>query len=170
MASIRCDSNIKVIETSILDKDFFEHHTKKQVSTPNTQNQNWAWNPKCFALPPLSYWNIQSFVQILIGEHIQHVTAYWCFVHRRPPAKTCNWISPIDFNVILCSNLCKSMYCFQREPVIFRGVDIGVCSKRWTSDYLAEALGDTEVKIHVCSEDKLDFVNKNFVYRYGHWH
>ena len=42
MASVGCDRDIKVVETNMLDKDFFEHHTMQQVSTPNTQNQTWA--------------------------------------------------------------------------------------------------------------------------------
>ncbi|XP_067929165.1 tRNA wybutosine-synthesizing protein 5-like [Watersipora subatra] len=53
----------------------------------------------------------------------------------------------------------------KRSPIIFRGVDIGSCRLKWNADYLADAIGDHEVKIHVSSQSKLDFVNRNFLYK-----
>uniref|UniRef100_A0A1B6C0F6 tRNA wybutosine-synthesizing protein 4 n=1 Tax=Clastoptera arizonana TaxID=38151 RepID=A0A1B6C0F6_9HEMI len=52
-----------------------------------------------------------------------------------------------------------------RKPAILRGVDIGNCSSKWTPEYLIQNVGDIEVKVHVSSESRLDFINKNFIYK-----
>lgn len=53
----------------------------------------------------------------------------------------------------------------KRKPTILRGLDIGDCVVKWTPQYLIEQLGNVDVKIHVCTEGKMDFINKNFVYK-----
>jgi hypothetical protein len=55
---------------------------------------------------------------------------------------------------------------FQRRPVILRGLDIGACKEKWTVDYLSSKAGDKEVKIHVAPCAQMDFIHKNFAYRY----
>lgn len=50
--------------------------------------------------------------------------------------------------------------------MIIRGVDIGSCKEKWTLDYLQSVGGDREVKIHVAAVPQMDFINKNFAYRY----
>ena len=55
---------------------------------------------------------------------------------------------------------------FQRKPVILRGLDIGECVEKWTLEYLMQQGGDKSVKIHVSELPQMDFINKNFVYRF----
>lgn len=57
------------------------------------------------------------------------------------------------------------LHYFQRKPVVLRGLDIGSCKEKWTSEYLVEKGGDREVKIHVSKTPQMDFINKNFMYR-----
>ncbi|XP_048580332.1 tRNA wybutosine-synthesizing protein 5 isoform X2 [Nematostella vectensis] len=53
----------------------------------------------------------------------------------------------------------------KREPAVLRGLDIGAAVTKWTPKYLAEVGGEKLVKVHVCSEKGMDFINKNFVYK-----
>lgn len=45
-------------------------------------------------------------------------------------------------------------------------MDIGSCVKKWTWDYLKEMCGSKSVKVHVSSNPKMDFIKKNFLYRF----
>lgn len=48
-----------------------------------------------------------------------------------------------------------------------RGLDIGPCLERWKSlEYLVEKGGDKPTKVHVSKSPQMDFINKNFMYRY----
>jgi len=49
---------------------------------------------------------------------------------------------------------------------VLRGIDIGPCVEKWTVNYLAEKGGNKEVKIHVAKTTQMDFINKNFMYKY----
>ncbi|XP_074857129.1 tRNA wybutosine-synthesizing protein 5 isoform X2 [Carettochelys insculpta] len=51
-----------------------------------------------------------------------------------------------------------------REPVVLKGIDLGICTTKWTVDYLSQTAGDKEVKIHVSPVPQMDFLSKNFVY------
>ncbi|XP_061580310.1 tRNA wybutosine-synthesizing protein 5 [Cololabis saira] len=53
----------------------------------------------------------------------------------------------------------------QRRPALLRGVDLGPCLDRWTLEYLGQREGDANVKIHVCTLPRMDFLHKNFVYK-----
>ncbi|KAF5910600.1 hypothetical protein HPG69_004688 [Diceros bicornis minor] len=53
----------------------------------------------------------------------------------------------------------------QRKPLVLEGIDLGACTSRWTVDYLSQAGGRKEVKIHVAAVAQMDFISKNFVYR-----
>lgn len=53
----------------------------------------------------------------------------------------------------------------QRKPALLVGLDIGPCVQKWNINYLQEHLGEREVKIHVSTTPRMDFVNKNFAYR-----
>lgn len=53
----------------------------------------------------------------------------------------------------------------KRTPVVLRNLDIGKAKELWNSKYLAEKIGDTPVKIHVCPIPQLDFLKKNFLYK-----
>ena len=53
----------------------------------------------------------------------------------------------------------------KREPAVLRNLDIGEGWKVWTSEYLASAVGDIPVKIHVCPVSQMDFLKKNFLYK-----
>ena len=54
-----------------------------------------------------------------------------------------------------------------REPCILHGVDIGPAPSLWTIDYLSKICGhDRNVKVHVCPQRHMDFIGKNFMYRY----
>ncbi|XP_053134583.1 tRNA wybutosine-synthesizing protein 5 isoform X1 [Hemicordylus capensis] len=52
-----------------------------------------------------------------------------------------------------------------REPVVLKGIDLGPCTTKWTVDYLSQAAGNKEVKVHVSTVPQMDFLSKNFVYR-----
>ncbi|XP_015252512.1 PREDICTED: tRNA wybutosine-synthesizing protein 5 isoform X1 [Cyprinodon variegatus] len=52
-----------------------------------------------------------------------------------------------------------------RRPAVLRGVDLGPCVDRWTTEYLEMKGGEREVKVHVSTVPQMDFLNKNFVYR-----
>ncbi|XP_005416188.3 tRNA wybutosine-synthesizing protein 5 isoform X1 [Geospiza fortis] len=53
----------------------------------------------------------------------------------------------------------------QRKPVVLTGLELGTCTTKWTIDYLSQAEGSKEVKIHVSAVPQMDFLSKNFVYR-----
>lgn len=51
------------------------------------------------------------------------------------------------------------------KPVILEGLDIGVCTKEWTSEYLKDKVGaDREVIVHEASSENMSFSSKNFAY------
>lgn len=54
----------------------------------------------------------------------------------------------------------------QRKPAVLKGVPLGPCLEKWTVAYLAAKGGDQEVKVHVSSVPQMDFLHKNFIYRY----
>ena len=54
----------------------------------------------------------------------------------------------------------------QRKPLVLEGIDLGACTSKWTVDYLSQVGGRKEVKIHVAAVAQMDFISKNFVYRY----
>ena len=58
----------------------------------------------------------------------------------------------------------------KREPAVLRNLDIGDDWKNWTSEYLANKIGDVPVKIHVSPVAQMDFLKKNFLYKYVFWH
>lgn len=61
------------------------------------------------------------------------------------------------------------VWCFpsvQRKPLVLEGLDLGPCTSKWTVDYLSRAGGTKEVKVHVAAVAQMDFISKNFVYRY----
>ncbi|XP_064308003.1 tRNA wybutosine-synthesizing protein 5 isoform X2 [Phalacrocorax carbo] len=53
----------------------------------------------------------------------------------------------------------------QRKPVVLKAMELGTCTTKWTVDYLSQAEGSKEVKIHVSAVPQMDFLSKNFVYR-----
>ncbi|CAI5761983.1 JmjC domain-containing protein [Podarcis lilfordi] len=52
-----------------------------------------------------------------------------------------------------------------RKPVVLKGIDLGPCMTKWTVDYLSQASGNKEVKVHVSAVPQMDFLSKNFLYR-----
>ncbi|TGO61403.1 hypothetical protein BOTNAR_0129g00140 [Botryotinia narcissicola] len=51
------------------------------------------------------------------------------------------------------------------KPVILEGLDIGVCTQEWTSEYLKDRVGaDREVVVHEASSENMNFSSKNFAY------
>lgn len=57
--------------------------------------------------------------------------------------------------------------CKLREPVILCGLDLGRAPKQWSPQYLKERGGNHPVKVHVCPHKQMDFISKNFAYKYG---
>ena len=49
---------------------------------------------------------------------------------------------------------------------MLEGIDLRACTSKWTVDYLSQVGGKKEVKIHVAAVAQMDFISKNFVYRY----
>lgn len=46
----------------------------------------------------------------------------------------------------------------RREPVVLKGMELGPCTTKWTVDYLSQAAGSKEVKIHVSAVPQMDFL------------
>lgn len=55
-----------------------------------------------------------------------------------------------------------------RKPCVIHGMDIGHAQTLWTAQYLADKCGSREVKVHVSPQENMDFINKNFIYKYIH--
>lgn len=53
----------------------------------------------------------------------------------------------------------------KRRPAVLRDVGLGPCLEKWAPQYLREKGGALEVKVHVSTESKMDFLHKNFVYK-----
>src|SRR5437870_4028942 len=51
-----------------------------------------------------------------------------------------------------------------RRPAVFRGFNLGPCTKTWTPEYLKSVNPEKKVKIHRSQTPQLDFRNKNFKY------
>ncbi len=54
----------------------------------------------------------------------------------------------------------------KREPAVLKGLDLGRAPEAWTPEYLGDAVGNQIVKVHVSPEPCMNFLSKNFVYRY----
>lgn len=50
---------------------------------------------------------------------------------------------------------------------MLRGVNLGPCLEKWTVEYLRQKGSDKEVKIHVSTVPQMDFLRKNFVYKWA---
>ena len=61
----------------------------------------------------------------------------------------------------------QSSIIFQRRPALLRGVDLGPCREKWTLEHLRLRGGDKDVKIHVSTVPQMDFLHKNFVYKWA---
>lgn len=48
---------------------------------------------------------------------------------------------------------------------MLRKWNLGDCVCNWTPDYLASKVGSVEVKVHVTTNPRMDFINKNFAYK-----
>ena len=59
----------------------------------------------------------------------------------------------------------ESQILAKREPAVLRGLNLGSAVDKWTAKYLAESGRGRLVKVHVCPTPRMDFINKNFVYR-----
>lgn len=54
----------------------------------------------------------------------------------------------------------------QARPVVITGLNIGECTKKWSKEYLVEALGsDRKVVVHEAQIDHMNFQRKNFSYK-----
>ncbi|EDV21066.1 uncharacterized protein TRIADDRAFT_30960 [Trichoplax adhaerens] len=53
----------------------------------------------------------------------------------------------------------------QRKPFLISGHDLGPCMHKWNADYLADVGGQQMVKLHVATQDKMNFITKNFSYK-----
>ena len=52
-----------------------------------------------------------------------------------------------------------------RRPVVLQNVCFGKALEVWTPGYLAEKVGSSLVKVHVCPVPHMDFLRKNFQYK-----
>ncbi|PSN35001.1 tRNA wybutosine-synthesizing protein 5 [Blattella germanica] len=53
----------------------------------------------------------------------------------------------------------------KRLPALLRGLNIGECTYKWTSNYICNKVENVDVKVHVCSSPQMDFISKNFMYK-----
>lgn len=52
-----------------------------------------------------------------------------------------------------------------RRPVIIKGLNLGPCQSLWSdADYVKRKEDDKHVKVHITTEEKMDFRSKNFKY------
>ena len=58
------------------------------------------------------------------------------------------------------------VYC-KRKPAVIRGFDLGAAPQLWNASFLKDACGDIPVKVHVSPTSKMDFISKNFAYKYA---
>ena len=61
----------------------------------------------------------------------------------------------------------ETLVCCKRKPAVLRGFDLGAAPQLWNASYLKEACGDIPVKVHVSPTNKMDFISKNFAYKYA---
>ena len=52
-----------------------------------------------------------------------------------------------------------------RRPTVLKGVPLGSAPSLWTPDYLSERCGAQPAKLHVSPVPRMNFIQKNFVYR-----
>ena len=57
--------------------------------------------------------------------------------------------------------------CKSRKPVILCGLDLGSAPRLWNPEYLGEKCGPQPVRVHVCPVQQMDFISKNFAYKYA---
>lgn len=50
---------------------------------------------------------------------------------------------------------------------MLRGVCLGPCLEKWTVEYLGQKGGNKDVKIHVSTVPQMDFLHKNFAYKWA---
>lgn len=70
--------------------------------------------------------------------------------------RVCNVSTPEEFQATVSET---------RQPLVLCGLDLGAAPERWTPQYLREKCGGTPVKVHVCPEQQMNFVKKNFLYK-----
>lgn len=59
----------------------------------------------------------------------------------------------------------RNCICSKRLPALLKAVDVGPCLEKWTPEFLVENTKDKEVRVHVSTSPRLDFINKNFAYK-----
>ena len=64
----------------------------------------------------------------------------------------------------------QEQVCRLREPAILCGLDLGCAPAKWSPEYLKSKHSKNAVKIHVCPQQQMDFVNRNFAYKYAYSH
>ena len=74
-------------------------------------------------------------------------------------------------SVLTYENLTKETFISSiyesRRPAVLKGIELGEAVDKWTPQYLATSHeADIPVKVHVCATAQMDFLQKNFVYRY----
>jgi hypothetical protein len=70
----------------------------------------------------------------------------------------------VCFKIFIFRKLKKKFHVFlKRVPFILRGFDIGICKEKWIPNYLQTI--NKLVKVHVCADEKMDFIHKNFLYK-----
>ena len=50
----------------------------------------------------------------------------------------------------------------KRKPVLIRGLKIGQCTQKWTSEYLKSKCIDSKISVRISNQPILDFINKNY--------
>lgn len=58
----------------------------------------------------------------------------------------------------------------KRRPAVLKGIELGSAPSLWTPDYLCRKCGERAVKVHVTPVPRMDFIRKNFIYRYAIFH
>ena len=53
-----------------------------------------------------------------------------------------------------------------RKPYLLKKLNIGPAPSLWTPEYLRDRCGERSVRVHVTPVTLMDFMKKNFLYRY----
>ena len=118
--------------------------------------------PLCLKSPHIGSWSTHRALKLI--RHENNLNMYIDTVlsanNNSPLASE---VRRKEINIV---NITLSKLTLQRVPVIMKGLNVGFCVDKWSVEYLADTAGDRPVKVHVSPVTQMDFINKNFLYRY----
>jgi hypothetical protein len=105
-----------------------------------------------------SQWHWERGVQqeAKSSQDVAASTAGWGFARReRRPVRIVESSTAENF---------KSEIERTKEPTLLRGMPVGPCLELWTPEHLMQHGGNKDVSVHVSTNERMDFITKNFKY------